>query len=159
DVVDPKACVEVRDGDQVRPHLARGQPRLHVVRTESAARLTEVGIRSFGRRGGPRKQADDFRASRLLDIHHIARMKRFPAVGLERFKNPDQEILKAWMRNVRHDGIASVERNSAERFQFMRYTANDPGLSNVAEIEDIQSEGAHAAITYRASFLDSFRHR
>src|SRR5262245_1559762 len=76
-------------------------------------------------------------------------MERFAAIRLECLEYSDEKILIY--------RITGMKRNSTERLERMRYSAEDFRLQDIAEIQDIHSECAHAAVTNRSAVLDAFR--
>src|SRR5467141_4687976 len=158
EVENPEAGIEPGNGNNRRIRCARRQPALRVVRAESSAGEAKVGIGRIGRRRRPRKEPDDFRISGVLHVENIRGMVNLPAIRFERLMERDDDILKPRMCCVGNEGIARVERDSAEGVEFVLRMTARLGMLDVGQIHDIKPEGPKAAVADGAAVFYTFRY-
>src|SRR4029077_13898960 len=127
------------------------EPALRVVRAKASACEAEVRVRSVGRSSRAREKADELRIFWIFHVHHIRRVVILATVGFERFVHRDDFVLKPGMGGVRDDWIARVERNGAERVEFILQVAMGLGFFYVGEVNDENPERPKAAVTDSAA--------
>src|ERR1700737_4317517 len=111
----------------------------------------------MGRRRRTRAKPDDFRLSRVLHVENIGSMVDLPAIRFERLMQRNDNVLKLRMCGIRNDGIACVERDSAERVEFILRMAVGLRMLDIGQVHDVKPEGSKAAVADGAAVFYTLR--